>query len=97
MARSGKKSRGLRPLTKEEILAAFQDAPWNRFGPFLTPQQLGELIGVPRATIYFWIAQGRLDGAVRKRGKHWLIWRDRAIAILLDGPNWNNHSPHGGT
>jgi len=35
------------------------------------------------------MAKSRLDGAYRKRGKHALIWRDRALDIILNGKEWN--------
>ena len=28
---------------------------------------------------------------VRKRGKHVLIWRDRAVEVLFAGKEWNHH------
>ncbi|MFV1965253.1 MAG: hypothetical protein ACC628_07490 [Pirellulaceae bacterium] len=34
------------------------------------------------------IEVGRLDGAFRNRGKHILIWRDRALDIIFNGPEW---------
>ena len=40
-------------------------------------------------TIYEWMSKGRLDGAYRKRGKHALIWRDRALDVLFNGKEWN--------
>ena len=38
--------------------------------------------------MYEWMASGRLDGAYRKRGKHALIWRDKALDILFTGKEW---------
>ncbi len=58
------------------------------YPPILSPQQLADLANLSVKTIYDWLAKGRLDGAVRKRGKHCLIWRDRAIRILFDGKEW---------
>lgn len=55
----------------------------------MSPAQLAELLGLSVKTIYDWIAHGRLDGAFRKRGKHNLIWRDRALEIIFNGPEWN--------
>lgn len=72
-------------LTKEEISAAFAD---GELKPILTPETLAQLLGLKTKTIYFWIANGRLNGAFRKRGKHILIWRDRAIDQLFNGPDW---------
>jgi len=83
-----------RPLTREEIRQAFADSG-VRWGPILSPKNLAQVLGISVKTIYQWIATGRLDGAFRKRGKHCLIWRDRAIELLFNGPEWsldqNNH------
>lgn len=77
-----------RKLSKAEITQAFADDSGMHTPPILSPVQLAELCGLSRKTIYEWIAKGRLDGAFRKRGKHALIWRDRAIDILFNGPEW---------
>jgi excisionase family DNA binding protein len=60
----------------------------DRFPAILAPAQLAQLLGLSVKTIYEWIAKGRLDGAFRKRGKHVLIWRDRAIDLLFNGKEW---------
>jgi excisionase family DNA binding protein len=57
-------------------------------GAILSPVQLANLAGLSVKTIYEWITKGRLDGAFRKRGKHVLIWRDRAIHLLFNAPDW---------
>lgn len=46
------------------------------------------MLGLSVKTIYEWMSKGRLDGAYRKRGKHALIWRDRALDILFNGKEW---------
>ncbi len=75
-----------RPLSKEEIAR-----PAGMTAPvILNPAQLASLIGISPKTVYEWLAKGRLDGAYRKRGKHLLIWRDRAIDILFNGKEWIN-------
>jgi predicted DNA-binding transcriptional regulator AlpA len=51
---------------------------------------MAELLGLSRATIYFWIQQGHFHGAVTKRGKRRMFWRDRAVAALFDGPEWRD-------
>ncbi|QDT65277.1 helix-turn-helix domain-containing protein [Calycomorphotria hydatis] len=76
-------------LSKSEISRAFQEGTGAHYPVILSPAQLGKLIGVSPKTIYDWIAKGRLDGAFRKRGKHNLIWRDRALDILFNGKEWN--------
>ena len=77
-----------RPLSNDEIAQAFAGPGGERYGPILTPGQLAELAGVSAKTIYDWLAKGRLDGAYRKRGKHVLLWRDRALHILFNGRDW---------
>lgn len=74
-----------KPLSKDEIRRALGDA----VPPILSPKELARLCGRKSVkTIYEWIAKGRLDGAFRKRGKHCLIWRDRAIDILFNCKDW---------
>lgn len=78
-------------LTEEEIRRAFQGTAGDLYPPILSPLQLAHLSGLSVKTIYEWIAKGRLDGAFRKRGKHVLIWRDRAVEVLFAGKEWNHH------
>ncbi len=75
-------------LTPADITRAFAEGPGAQVPVILSPAQLSDLSGVSRKTIYQWIAEGRFDGAFRKRGKHNLIWRDRAIAALFNGKDW---------
>jgi hypothetical protein len=77
-------------LTRNEIARVFDGDLAEKFPPILSPALLAELMTVGVKTIYFWIAEGRLDGAFRKRGKHCLIWRDRAIDLLFNGPEWEH-------
>lgn len=79
-----------RPLTRDEIAASFKGSAGEPYPVILAPTQLAALTGRSVKTIYEWIAKGRLDGAFRKRGKHVLIWRDRAIEILFNGQEWRN-------
>lgn len=51
------------------------------FPPVLTPTLAALLIDRTPGAIYHYPAAGKLKGAVRKRGKHLLIWRDRALAL----------------
>lgn len=81
---SGKKLQ----LSAEEIARPFQGEWAERFPPILSPELLAELIGLSLGTIREWKSKGRLDGAVRNRGKHTLIWRDRALDILFNGRDW---------
>jgi excisionase family DNA binding protein len=73
-------------LSDDEIRHALADAA----PPILSPKQLADLLGLSVKTIYDWIARGRLDGAFRRRGKHNLIWRDRAIHVIFNGPEWSS-------
>lgn len=75
-------------LSNDEIRAAFTSEPPSAFPPILDVPQAATLLRVPRKTLYLWIAQGRLDGAFRKRGRRHLLWRDRLIDVLLNGPAW---------
>ena len=77
-----------RKLSRAEIRQAFAGGTGAQYPPILNVTQLAELVQISRKTIYEWIAKGRLDGAFRKRGKHHLIWRDRAIEIIFNGPDW---------
>lgn len=76
-------------LSAEEIARPFAGEWGERFRPILSPDQLAELVGLSVKTIYEWMSKGRLDGAYRKRGKHALIWRDRALDVLFNGKEWN--------
>ena len=76
-----------RPLRKEEIGQAFA-GPNACAPPILSPAQLANLLGLSVKTVYEWLSKGRLDGAYRKRGKHVLLWRDRAIETLFSGKDW---------
>jgi len=80
-------------LTRNEIARVFVGNLAEKFPPIISPEQLAELAGGRSVkTIYFWIAEGRLDGAFRKRGKHLLIWRDRAIDLLFNSPEWEHET-----
>lgn len=80
-----------RPLNKDDLARAFAGPAGEAYPPILTPTQLAALAGLSPKTVYEWLARGRLDGAFRRRGKHVLIWRDRALDILFNGKDW----PHG--
>jgi excisionase family DNA binding protein len=77
-----------RPLSPDEVARAFTGAAGDRYPVILAPAPLADLLGLSVKTLYEWIARGRLDGAFRKRGKHVLIWRDRAIDLLFNGKDW---------
>jgi excisionase family DNA binding protein len=77
-----------RPLSTEEIHQAFVGPAGETVPPILSPGQLADLLHLSRKTVYQWLSEGRLDGAFRRRGKHVLLWRDRAIDILFNGPEW---------
>jgi len=79
-----------RPLSRNEIGRAFHGTTTEAFPVILSPAQLATLAGLSVKTVYDWIAKGRLDGAFRKRGKHVLLWRDRALDILFNGKDWQN-------
>lgn len=75
-------------LSKDEIERPFVGELAERFPPILSPEKFAELLGMSVKTIYEWIAKGRLDGSFRKRGKHILLWRERALMSLFDGKEW---------
>jgi len=75
-------------LSDDEVARAFPGGVAGRYPPVLSPAQLADLAGLSVKTIYDWLAKGRFNGAIRKRGKHCLIWRDRAIKQLFDGKEW---------
>lgn len=77
-------------LTLEEISRAVSTSQGPVLPPVISPRQLAKFLGLSPKTIYEWIAKGRLDGSFRKRGKHILIWRDRAIALVFNGKGWTN-------
>jgi excisionase family DNA binding protein len=76
-------------LTRAEIARAFDGDSKAKFPPILSPCQLAELLGLSVKTVYLWMEDGRLDGTFRKRGKHALIWRDRAIDSIFNGKIWS--------
>ena len=76
-------------LNSDEIKAAFSGPNGDSVPPILSPNQLANVMGLSVKTVYEWIGKGRLNGAFRKRGKHVLIWRDRAIDLFFNGPEWN--------
>ena len=80
-----------RILTTHELARPFHDEWADQFPPILSPSKLADLLGLSPKTIYAWIAQGRLDGSFRKRGKHVLIWRDKALDLIYNGPSWSNY------
>ena len=75
-------------LSRREIENAFRSETGQQYGPVLTARQLAQLLTVSVKTLYQWVAAGRLDGAFRKRGKHLLFWRDRALEILFNSSDW---------
>jgi excisionase family DNA binding protein len=79
-----------RALSKAHFERAFSSVAGQQFPPILSPKQLADLLGLSVKTIYEWVEKGRLDGAFRRRGKHLLLWRDRALDILFNGKDWTN-------
>ena len=76
-------------LKPKEITEAFSIEEMRRdFPPVIQPVHLARLLGISVKTVYVWAAAGRLDGSFRKRGKHLLVWRDRAIDLIFNGPEW---------
>lgn len=57
-----------------------------QYPPIITPYFLAALVGRSLEAIRHWSAHDQLRGACRRRGKHLLVWRDRAWARSLDQP-----------
>lgn len=77
-----------RKLSQAEIRSAFSSESGRPVPPILSLSLVSQLTGVTCKTLYQWIAQGRLDGSFRKRGKRHLFWRDRLVEILFNGSEW---------
>lgn len=78
-------------LKLSEIAAALDTEDLRRrFPPILTVPQVAELLQRSPKTIYFWIERGRLKGACRKRGKGHMLWRDRVLDRVFNGPDWED-------
>jgi excisionase family DNA binding protein len=77
-------------ISRTELQAPFAGELGKDFPVVLSPKQLAELLGLSVKTIYGWMAVGRLDGCYTKRGKHNLIWRDKALDRIFNGPEWQN-------
>ncbi|HMO84733.1 MAG TPA: helix-turn-helix domain-containing protein [Lacipirellulaceae bacterium] len=60
----------------------------QEFKEIIGPAELAEILSLSVKTIYGWIRAGRLKGCCRKRGKHILIDRRKALTQLLQGPAW---------
>jgi hypothetical protein len=89
-------------LTREQIHRLFAE-DGDRWPPFMPPELFYQMLGLKSVkTVYCWISDGRLEKAVRKRGKYNLIIRDRAVEILFNGPSWTKNgkrkkNPRGGS
>lgn len=77
-------------LTKDELQRAFASGIGAQVPVILSPAQLATIIGISRKTVYEWLSKGRLDGTYRKRGKHVLLWRDRALERIMNGKEWSD-------
>ena len=75
-------------LAADELARLFVAELAAKYPPVMSPKQLAELPGKSPKTVYDWMARGRLDGAYRKRGKHALIWRYKALEILGSASVW---------
>ena len=79
-----------RLLTPDELNQPFHGELASVYPPILSVQQFAALLGRSPKTVYEWIAKGRLDGTFRKRGKHILIWRVKALDLIYNGPSWSD-------
>lgn len=71
-------------LSTSEVQQSFGHLP-----PVLSVQQAAAAIGVPIKTVYEWSSQGRLANCSRRRGKRLLVFRDKFIMEIFNGPEWN--------
>ncbi len=77
-------------LKPGEIGRAFDSEPFRaQYPPIMSPEQVAQMLGYARSTIYQWIAAGLFDGAYRRRGKGVRFWRDRVLHIFFNGPEWS--------
>lgn len=58
----------------------------SKYLPVLSPEQLADLVGRNRRSIYPLISAGSLRGSCCRRGKRYYLWRDRALHELTSGP-----------
>lgn len=77
-------------LSRAELQAPFAGDLGQKYPLVLSPRLLADLLDLSVKTIYAWMAVGRLDGCYVKRGKHNLIWRDKALDRIFNGPEWHN-------
>ena len=56
----------------------------SQFPPILSAEQFGKLVGASESTVYFWISEGKFDGATTLFGNHRRLWRDRAVEIFFN-------------
>ena len=65
----------------------------KEYGDVINAEQLRMILGLrSRKTIDCWVAAGRLDGCFRRRGKHNLIVRERALDRIFNGPAWPSNN-----
>ncbi len=77
-------------LKPGEIARVFdQTVAGQPFPPIVDPEQIAQMLGYSKSTIYEWLCKGRFDGAYRKRGKRVKFLRDRVLSIFFDGPDWS--------
>lgn len=76
------------PPSLEEIQETFRGPDGKRYGAILTIPQFAELCQMSKSTVYEWVSRGHLKGVAKKRGKRVLIWRDSAVHLLFNGPDW---------
>jgi excisionase family DNA binding protein len=74
-------------LSRDEVARILAGCP--DCGPTLTVEQVTKLLHVRRATLYQWVSQGRLDGAVIRRGKSLTFVAERLLLKFFNDPHWN--------
>jgi len=77
-------------VTEDEINSLFTGEWAAKYPPLLTFNEVAELFRARPKTVYQWIAQGRFDGACRKRGKRYVFLRNRVMHIYLNDKDWKS-------
>jgi len=79
-------SKSRNPFTPADAAACFDDPHWAaRYPPILNVDQAAALLQIPKATVYAWSSQGRLDRCKARAGKHLRLHRDRLVQHLFEG------------
>lgn len=79
-------------LATSEIERAFGEGSEPAIRQILSTQQAADLIGIAPKTLNEWKNAGLLEGSYRQRNRRDFFWRDRLVACLFNGHDWNERS-----